>query len=178
MAKKIYSREMILEKAFDHCSKNGLEGLSVRRLAKKMGSSVMPIYDAFDSKDGLIKALVDYAIQMTFPLEGYDKYTDRCMYLLEFGMNYPLFYVEMVKLNKKYNFTKNHLLSFEKMMRNDLRLAELPFNQLAKINSTIETFIMGLILWESSEIPINDDRKVFIKEKFDDFMIRIIKSYI
>lgn len=178
MAKKIYSEKIILEEAFKHCSKNGLEGLSVRRLAKKMGSSVMPIYDTFDSKEGLIRALVDYAVQMTFPTEGYENYRERCMYLLDFGMTYPLFYIEMLKLNKKYNFTKNHLFSFETMMRNDSEFKNLSFEQLAKINSAIETYIMGLILWESSEQPINDQRKNLIMEKLKDFMDRIIKSYI
>jgi len=177
MAKKIYSREYIIEVAFEHCSKNGLEGLSVRRLAQKMGSSVMPIYDAFDSKEGLIEALVDYAVKMTFPTQGYDSYLQRCMYLLNFAMNKPLFYIDMLKLNKKLNFTKDHLESFEIMMRNDPTLQGYSFNDLAKINATIEVYMMGLILWESSDLPISKERKDILRNKLDDFIHRIIKSY-
>lgn len=178
MAKKVYSENLILEEAFKYCSKNGLDSLSVRILAKKMGSSVMPIYDAFDSKEGLIEALVNYTIQKTFPIEGYEKYSDRCMQLLDFGMAYPSFYMDMVKLNKKHNFTKNHLFLYEKMMRNDDLLKDFSFKELSKLNSTIEVYIMGLILWESSDVPISKERMSVIRNKLKDFMNRIIQTYI
>lgn len=177
LAQKIYSKEKILEEAFKYCSKNGIEALSVRRLASKIGSSVMPIYDTFDSKEGLIRALVNYAIQLSFPTEGHGDYRNRCMGMLKFAMDYPLFYIDLVKLNKQLKFTKDHLVSFDIMMKNDTLLKELPFHKLFEINTSVEFYMMGMILWESSELPISTDRKENLEEKLDDYITRIIKSY-
>ncbi len=178
MATKIYSKEMILEKAFNYCSKNGLEALSVRRLAKEIGSSVMPLYDTFDSKKGLIEALVYYVVKLSFPTEGYADYRERCLGMLTFAMDYPLFYIDLIKLNKQFKFTKDHLDSYEIMMRNDTQLKDFPFNILAEINSSIEVFIMGLIIRESSELPIKNEQRKYLEKKLNDFITRLIKSYL
>lgn len=178
MAKKQYTNDMILDTAFELCAKVGLQGLSVRRLAAKLGCSVMPIYDAFDSREGLIDALHNYAIKRTFPIDGYSCYDDRCIALLEVAMEYPLFYIDMIRLNSSHNITGKYVNEFKTMMRNDPRTASLSLESMNQLNSTVEMQIMGMILWESTVLPIADKRRTILRNRLKDFIQRIIQSYI
>jgi AcrR family transcriptional regulator len=51
-------REELLERAYEHVLANGLAGLSLRPLAAAIGSSPRVLLFLFDSKDGLVRALL------------------------------------------------------------------------------------------------------------------------
>lgn len=51
-------RDELLERAYAHALQNGIGGLSLRPLAKAIGSSPRVLLFLFESKDGLIRALL------------------------------------------------------------------------------------------------------------------------
>ena len=57
MAKKLYSRDIILKPAYALSFEKGMEHITIRQIAKELGCSVMPIYESFDSKEDLINEL-------------------------------------------------------------------------------------------------------------------------
>ncbi|MDE7372781.1 MAG: TetR/AcrR family transcriptional regulator [Clostridia bacterium] len=53
-----FSREQIIEKAFEIVRKDGLSTLTARYLGEKLGSSARPIFTVFDSMDDVIKEVI------------------------------------------------------------------------------------------------------------------------
>ena len=66
--KPMYTREEILDCAYQMVRREGIETLSARNLARELDTSVAPIFTAFSSIDELISAVVDRAKAL------YDKY--------------------------------------------------------------------------------------------------------
>ena len=56
-----FSREQIIEKAFDIVRNDGPSALTARHLGEKLGSSARPIFTVFDSMDDVIKEVVTCA---------------------------------------------------------------------------------------------------------------------
>ncbi len=59
--KAIFTKEQIVNKAFELLEKKGLEYITARNLAKALKSSPAPIYGFFNSMDELKKELIDRA---------------------------------------------------------------------------------------------------------------------
>ena len=57
MSSKKYKKDIILKVAYELSKEIGLEALSMRKIANKVGCSVMPLYESFNSKEGLLSAL-------------------------------------------------------------------------------------------------------------------------
>lgn len=57
--KAIFTKEQIINKAFEMLEKKGLEEITARNLAKALKSSPAPIYGFFSSMDELKKELID-----------------------------------------------------------------------------------------------------------------------
>lgn len=57
------SREVIARAALSHVDAHGLEGLSMRRLARELSVGTMTLYGYFRGKDELLDAVVDVAMQ-------------------------------------------------------------------------------------------------------------------
>lgn len=57
------SRERIAQAALDLVDREGLDAVSMRRLARELGAGTMTIYGYFDGKDDLLDAVVDAAAE-------------------------------------------------------------------------------------------------------------------
>lgn len=66
------SREQIAKAALDLVDAEGLDALTMQRLAEKLGAGTMTLYGYFRSKDELLEAVVDAAVgpARTFTLGG------------------------------------------------------------------------------------------------------------
>jgi AcrR family transcriptional regulator len=73
MALDPLSRERILQAALDLADAEGLEALSMRRLAQRLGVKAMSLYNHVTNKDDLIDAMVDQVIsEIQFPVPALD----------------------------------------------------------------------------------------------------------
>ncbi|HBL51079.1 MAG TPA: TetR/AcrR family transcriptional regulator, partial [Firmicutes bacterium] len=54
-----FTKEQIIEAAFEIARTEGIDSITMRKVAKKMGSSVAPIYVNFENVDELNKALIE-----------------------------------------------------------------------------------------------------------------------
>ena len=53
-----FSREQIIDKAFEIVRKDGLDALTARYLGEKLGSSARPIFTVFDSMDDVVREVI------------------------------------------------------------------------------------------------------------------------
>ncbi|MGI6468177.1 MAG: TetR/AcrR family transcriptional regulator [Syntrophomonadaceae bacterium] len=60
-----FTREQIIDAAFDIARTEGIDGITMRKIAEKMGSSVAPIYVNFKNVDELHEALIDRIISIS-----------------------------------------------------------------------------------------------------------------
>lgn len=80
----VYSREQIVDAAYELIRENGWSAVSTRSVAKKMGSSTMPIYSHVSSVEELEKELHTKARSLlkTYQLR---QYTEHALLNLAFG---------------------------------------------------------------------------------------------
>ncbi len=58
-----YTREEIIQAAVDVGMECGIDGITIRAVADKLGCSVAPIYVNFESRDLLIEAVVRHCLK-------------------------------------------------------------------------------------------------------------------
>ncbi|MCF7931131.1 MAG: TetR family transcriptional regulator [Acholeplasmataceae bacterium] len=143
MAKKLYSKEKILESAYELALEIGVKKISMRKLADRIGCSVMPIYEQFSSKEELLSAIgvfVEEYIEID-NISLYNRYNN----LLYYGLNYPDFYLNIVVPDTSHTHSAEALCKLCYIMKKDERLKDLTDKQVLVINSRIDVFMTGAI---------------------------------
>ena len=106
MAKKIITRENILQSAFELARKEGTESLSVRAIAKACNCSTQPIYLSFkgieEIKDEVYKMSFEYFYKYMLEIVGLKKYPE----YKAIGMAYVKFAHDESELFKYMFMTK------------------------------------------------------------------------
>ena len=143
MAKKIYSRDIILKTAYSLSFEKGIEHVTIRQIAKELGCSVMPIYESFDSKEDLINEL------STFNEEKYIE-KDKTMYdryyrLMREGIKYPNFYLSVADYDVRKKHNENIIAHVCRIVKKHEKLKQLSDHYAFQYNTRIEVFILGMV---------------------------------
>lgn len=80
----VYSRDQVIDAAFELVREKGWTAVTTRAIAKKLGSSTMPIYSHVQSVDELEKELRNKARQLQKSFQQYP-YTEHALLNLAFG---------------------------------------------------------------------------------------------
>ena len=167
MAKKVYSRDIILKTAYALSFEKGMEHITIRQIAKELGCSVMPIYESFDSKEDLINEL------STFNEEKYidkdETMYDRYYRLLREGIKYPNFYLSVADYDVRKRHNENIIDHVCMIVKKHEKLKHLSDYYAFQCNTRIEIFILGMV-YVYKDLP--DARKA------DDKMISILNNCI
>lgn len=101
-----FDKEAIVEAAFDIAKKEGFAGITARNIAKRLHSSVAPIYINFKTIDDLIKAVVDRVFALTNELlaqqKGHNLFENIGKASLVFAREYPVLFREFVMQQNPY----------------------------------------------------------------------------
>lgn len=165
MAKKIYTREMILDGALELSKEVGFKSISMRMLAKHLGCSVMPIYDAFDSKDELLDELIVYSFEEAMVFHSKQSIQERYLSMLESGLRHPEYFLETLHVGPMVSDLPDKMAPLYAIMRKDSRLRMLTDQQLRAINGRIEFVIIGLA-------------HLYLQTKYDDIPVDFAREYL
>jgi|GEM_PF-1475324 len=143
MARKKYTKEIILKAAYDLSKHVGLNDLSMRSIAKKIGCSVVPIYEEFDSKENLVNELSTLVIQET--IFDADTLMGRFKNLFEYGMRYPKFLLSFGSYPNTITNDPNVVKKVIDIMRTDTRLNNRSDDDVLALNSRLEALLLGYI---------------------------------
>ena len=164
--KRTYSKELILEKAILLSKEVGFQKLTMRNLAKRLGCSVMPIYDCFISKDVLLEEIYCTIIKEQTHVQGYFKRNEA---ILLQGINNPIFYRDMRMFGAKvYDFD----LLYEdtiSMMQSENRLTGFSERACKSLHFDLSVYITGMI-----ERQLN---KIYNIEDFETFCINTLRQF-
>lgn len=93
--KTVFTREDVIQAAFDLVEYQGIQGLTARKVAKELKSSTAPLYSNFESKEGLEREVIKKAKDL---LLDYTKRPYSKRVFLNMGTGYAIFAREHCKL--------------------------------------------------------------------------------
>ncbi len=137
--RKKYTRQQIVDQAFEIAKKEGIEEITIRKVAEKLNSSAAPIYVNFDSAE----ALINEVIKKTFALgqelvkkaNSGDKFKDIGLASLHFAQQYPVLFRDLIMNQKNYMADYDQQLgnTLIEEMKKDSYLEEFSESELKKI---------------------------------------------
>ena len=104
--KKKFSKEQIVDKAFEIAKSEGIDSITARRIAEELKCSVAPIYFNFKDIEDLKQAVVGKIFELTRKLaqKTYtgDQFLDIGIASLKFAKDYSVLFRELVLTKNKY----------------------------------------------------------------------------
>ena len=101
-----FTKEYIIDIAFELAKIEGIDSITMRKIAEKMGSSVAPIYVNFKNNNELIEAVIDRIISISQQLlieeSTGDPFQDMGRASLRFAMEYSVLFRDLVMKNNEY----------------------------------------------------------------------------
>jgi len=105
------TREAILKAALNLISRKGLDSLSLREIARRVGYSPAGLYEYFDGKDDILRALArqgDAVLRAKFEnvssnLPAKEYLIQICLTYVDFVINYSEYFLVINKVSSNYN---------------------------------------------------------------------------
>lgn len=171
--KKRFSAEQIVEAAFSIAKSEGMDSISIRKVAEQLGSSIAPIYVNFSDVEELKRAVVQrisqIGQQMIDKQNTGSPFDDIGMASLHFAMEFPLLFRDLVLKPNDYlqhydQDLGNELVTY---MKKDPELAGFTDEELRIILLKMRVFQTGLaVMAINGQLPIAADLKS-MKELLD-----------
>jgi len=172
--KKKFSKEQIVDKAFEIAKTEGIDSITARRIADELKCSVAPIYFNFKDIEDLKKAVVRKIFELTRKLaqKTYtgDQFLDIGIASLKFAKDYSVLFRELV-LNKN-----PYMDDYDQELGNDIigeiikekELSQFSEEEVGIIFLKMRIFQLGLSVMVANELLPED----FDEEK----QIELLKS--
>ena len=172
--KKKFSRQQIVDTGFELAKIKGIEGLTARKVADELGSSVAPIYVNFNDIKDLKKAVVDKVFKISREMSKKevtgDKFLDIGIASLRFAKKYSVLFQELVLKKNDYMEDYDQELGNEiiEEMKNDSELRDFTNEELKIILLKMRVFQLGLSVMIANGL---------LPEEFDEeAQIELLKS--
>ncbi|MCR3955884.1 MAG: TetR/AcrR family transcriptional regulator [Gudongella sp.] len=101
-----FSKDDIIHAAFEIAKEDGFSAITARSVARRLGSSVAPIYVNFETIEDLIEALVQHVFfisnQLLANQTGPNSYENIGRASIQFAREYPVIFRELIMQPNKY----------------------------------------------------------------------------
>lgn len=146
---KKFSKEEIILAAFSIARKEGLDAITIRRVAKQLGSSIAPIYVNFENVDELIQAVIDHthevAKQLILEQNSGHPFRDIGIGGVKFAKEYSVLYRDLIMKDNPYMEHNEERIQFAiNQMKQDPNLHGLTDEELKDIIFKMDIFHTGL----------------------------------
>jgi len=154
-----FERSDIVEAAFAIARDEGLEAVTARRVADKLGSSVAPIYNNFETIDELVRAVVEHVLAISRSIlaeqQGESVFENIGRASLVFARTYPRLARDlMLKPNPWIAANEQQDHTLVEMMAEDPELAGWSKAECRRLLLQMRAFQMGLMLMTvNNQIP-------------------------
>jgi AcrR family transcriptional regulator len=145
-----FTKEQIIEAAFEIARSEGLEAITIRKVAQKLGSSIAPIYVNFQHVDELVQAVVykTFAIgqQLLAEQDTGDPFLDLGVASLRFAREYSQLFRDLVLKTNRFmsNYDQEIGPMLIEHMKNDPNLSGFSDEELKQILLKMRIFQLGL----------------------------------
>lgn len=145
-----FTREQVVDAAFEIAKKEGIDKVTMRKLAGKMGSSVAPIYANFRDVAELTEALIEKIVRISQQLLSEEStgnpFEDIGRASLRFAREYPVLFRDLVMKNSDYmeGYDERMVPALIDEMKSDPKLAGFTADELRAILLKMKIFQLGL----------------------------------
>ena len=145
-----FTREQIIDTAFEIAQTEGLDSITMRKIAKKMGSSVAPIYVNFKNVDELNEALMAKILSISRELLREENtgnpFHDIGIASLRFAVEYSAIFRDLVIKSGKYmqGYDEKMMPTLIEEMQKDPVLNGFTVEELKTILLKVRIFQLGL----------------------------------
>ncbi|MFD0713510.1 TetR/AcrR family transcriptional regulator [Paenibacillus sp. GCM10027626] len=153
--KRKFTKEQLIEAAFEIAQAEGVEQITIRKVADKIGSSIAPIYvnfkDADELKQAVVRKIVDVSHQMLATRQHEDPFLNIGIASMQFARAYPVLFNELLMLRGQGRYLEAIQLSIDDMlvqMRENRDLQGFTTEELLPIMFKMQVFQLGLSVME------------------------------
>lgn len=155
-----FTREQIIDAAFEIAQTEGIDAITMRKIAKMMNSSVAPIYVNFEDVNELNEALQERITSISLQFFEEENSVNPLIKMgkacLRFAKEYSIVFRDLVAKNGKYmlGYDVKMMPTLIEEMQKDPELKGLPVDELKTILLKIIIFQLGLsIMVANSLLP-------------------------
>lgn len=165
--KIVFTREEVIEAAFELFKHEGMAGVSARKIAAELNSSTAPVYNCFKNIDELKNILLENSLKLllTYTEKGYtpDIFLNIGVGLLEFAKEYSIIYRTLFLENNSFqNIFKEFNAKNLIQMKKKKSLAVFYEAELRKILEKLTVFAHGLASFICTGMLENNSREYLI----------------
>lgn len=165
--------------AFDIAKVEGFDGITIRKVAKELGSSIAPIYVNFEDVEELKQAVVEQTLEIAKQLiieqKSGNPFRDVGIASIKFAKEYSVLYRELILQNNPYMKHNEENLSFViQQMKKDPVLNGFTDQELRDILIKMEIFQTGLAIRIANELLPEEFNEQKMIQTLDDIAEDII----
>lgn len=161
-----FTKEQIIDTAFEIAKSEGIDNITMRKIAEKMGSSVAPIYVNFRNINELMEALIERIISISQQLLSEEStgnpFYDIGKASLRFAMEYSVLFRDLVMKNNSYmkGYDEKMFPALIDEMKKDPELECFTEEELKTILLKIRIFQIGLaVMAANSSLPSDFEKQ-------------------
>lgn len=151
-----FKKDQIVDAAFEIARTEGIDSITIRKVAEKLGSSIAPIYVNFKDADELVQEVVKKTFgiskQILMEQNSGHPFHDIGVASLRFAGEYPVLFRDLVmKKNAHVKHNEQDMRGLVEMMRGDPELHGLSDGELMTILLKMKVFQTGLSVMVANE---------------------------
>ena len=145
-----FTKEQVIDAAFEIARTEGIDNITMRKVAQNMGSSVAPIYMNFKNINELIEALIERIARISQQLVAEENtgnpFYDMGRASLRFAMEYSVLFRDLVMKSNNYmkGYDEKIMPALIEEMKKDPDLEGLTEDKLKTILLKMRVFQLGL----------------------------------
>ncbi len=145
-----FSKEQIIDAAFEIAKTEGIDNITMRKIAEGMGGSVAPIYVNFKNINELIEAVIERIMgvsqQLLIEESSGNPFYDMGRASLRFAMEYSVLFRDLVLKNNSYmqDYDEEMMPVLIKEMQKDPELEGFTEDELKNLLLKMKIFQLGL----------------------------------
>lgn len=165
-----FTKEQIIEAAFEIARSEGIDSITMRKVAEKMGSSVAPIYVNFENVDELNEALIERIISISRQLLMEENTGNPFSAIgnasLRFALEYSVIFRDLVAKGGKYmqGYDETMMPVLVEEMQKDPELEGFTIDELKTILLKMRIFQLGLSMMAASSLLPQEYNKQDMKD--------------
>jgi AcrR family transcriptional regulator len=144
-----FTKEKIIDAAFEIYKDSGLESISIRKIAAKLGSSIAPIYSNFKNVGEVKKSIMERTLNILI------RYTERefssnaflniGLGLLNFAKDYGVLYKELFINSSEYAYLTDEFVARNlQHMKKESMMDGLSDQEMKRVHEKVRLFTHGL----------------------------------
>lgn len=168
--KKKFSKEQIIEVSFEIARTEGIDSITIRKVAEKLGSSIAPIYVNFEDveelKRAVVKKVVAISQQMIREQSTGNPFRDIGVASIRFAKDYSVLFRDLVMKQNDYvkDYDQDMGSDLISLMKEDPFLEGLTDEDLMLLLLKMRIFQMGLSVMVANRLlPESIDEKKMIE---------------